>query len=88
MSDPTEGIRRVMVAAINEEAAAIPKTEDPRAILSARYGQVWDTWELQRDFTVQSFAAPFVEVKRKSDGVVGLMLFSHHPRYYHSFEEA
>ena len=39
-----------------------------RPTLEARHGQVWDTEELARDFEVLSFAAPYVVVRRKSDG--------------------
>ena len=79
--DPTEGVRRVMVAEINA-------VEGSREALEAAHGQVWDTEELQRDFTVTGFLAPFVGVMRKSDGKKGAMLFQHMPRFYWGFEEA
>jgi hypothetical protein len=47
--------------------------------------QRWTTEELQRDFTVLSFAAPFVVVRRKADGVHGSMEFTHSPRFYFNF---
>jgi hypothetical protein len=78
-----EDVRRLQQALINEEAA---RTVDPRAELGEKYGQLWDTGELQREFTVHSFLAPYVSVTRKSDGVKGTMLFSHRPRFYHSFQ--
>jgi len=88
MTDPTENIRRELTGAINAEAVAIAKTtDDPRTALEAKYGQLWDTKELQADYSVQGFAAPFVMVVRKSDGVKGLLMFSHSPRFYHSFKE-
>ncbi len=59
-----------------------------RAELEAQYGQVWDTEELKRDFTVEGFRAPFVVVVRKSDGVRGSLGFTHSPRFYFSFREA
>tara|TARA_R100000808_G_C2153561_1_gene163872 strand:- start:5078 stop:5296 length:219 start_codon:yes stop_codon:yes gene_type:complete len=49
-------------------------------------GRVWDTKELQEDFEVRQFAAPFVVVKRKSDGVIGSLEFQHQPRLYFDFE--
>tara|TARA_Y100000593_G_scaffold94048_1_gene191389 strand:+ start:1555 stop:1773 length:219 start_codon:yes stop_codon:yes gene_type:complete len=49
-------------------------------------GRVWDTKELQEDFEVRQFAAPFVVVKRKSDGVIGSLEFQHQPRFYFDFE--
>lgn len=48
-------------------------------------GETWTTEELQRDFTVEGFAAPFVVVRRKSDGVRGSLEFSHSPRLYWGF---
>lgn len=45
----------------------------------------WTTAELQRDFEVISFFAPYVSVRRKRDGVVGDMQFNHSPRIYFNF---
>jgi hypothetical protein len=49
-------------------------------------GPIWDTTALQRDFTVEGFAAPFVVVRRKSDGQRGTLEFTHSPRYYFDFQ--
>lgn len=81
MSDPTEGIRREMVAAINAEAAE-------REALEATYGQVWSTEEMTRDFEAIGFAAPFVIVRRRSDGQKGSLMFQGRPRFYFQFEAA
>lgn len=51
-------------------------------------GQTWNTEELQRDFEVLGFGAPFVTVRRKSDGVLGMLEFTHNPRVYFDFKEA
>lgn len=59
-----------------------------REELERECGQVWDTRQLQEDFTVEGFQAPFVVVRRKSDGVRGSLEFQHMPRYYFSFKEA
>ena len=48
-------------------------------------GQTWNTTELQQDFEVTGFAAPFVVVRRRSDGVKGTLEFSHSPRIYWGF---
>lgn len=49
-------------------------------------GQTWTKEELERDFEVMGFAAPFVVVKRRSDGVEGSLEFKHGPpRVYFSF---
>lgn len=78
MADETEALRRVAVAAINAVA-------DPRAELEKDFGQVWDTQELSKDFEVLGFMAPFVVVRRKSDGVKGSLTFQHMPRFYFDF---
>ena len=78
-SDPTESIRREMVKEINA-------VEGSREQLEAKYGQVWDTKEVQNDFSVEGFLAPFVSVKRKSDNVKGTLEFQHDPRLYFNFK--
>ena len=50
-------------------------------------GQTWDTTALQEDFEVLGFAAPFVVVRRKTDGVKGSLEFTHNPRVYFGFKE-
>jgi hypothetical protein len=47
--------------------------------------KTWNTKELQEDFEVIGFQAPFVVVVRKSDKVKGSLQFDHHPRVYYSF---
>jgi hypothetical protein len=79
MFDETEGIRREMVATINANAG-------PRADLEAKYGQVWDTSQLQDDFQVLGFAAHLVVVRRRADGVRGSLMFQNDPRFYYSFQ--
>ena len=78
MSDPTEPIRREMVARINANPGS-------REALEAEYGQVWDTQQLGTDFEVSGFMAPFVGVTRKSDGAKGSLTFQHNPRFYYGF---
>jgi hypothetical protein len=80
MNDATETIRRQRLVEINTE----PGT---RASLEAQYGQVWNTDELGRDFEVLGFAAPYVVVRRRVDGVIGSLEFQHLPRFYFRFEE-
>jgi len=80
MSDPTEGIRREMVAEINAEPGS-------REALEAEHGQVWDTSEMSAEFEAIGFMAPFIVVKRKSDGVKGSLTFQHSPRFYFDFRE-
>lgn len=79
MSDSTEAIRRELVAEIN----LVPGS---REALEAQHGQVWDTTQLQEDFTVLGFMAPLIAVRRKSDGIRGSLFFQHSPRYYFNFQ--
>ena len=83
MTDATETYRRAAVQAINAHA---PQGDDARAVLTEEFGQVWDTTEVQRDYKVLGIMAPFILARRKSDGVLGTMLFQHNPRFYYSFE--
>ena len=57
MSDPTEKMRREMI-----------ETGQPLRDLQ-NADKRWTTEEMSRDFTVQSFMAPFVFVTRRADGV-------------------
>ncbi len=78
MYDYTEPFRRSRIEEINTE----PGT---REALQAEYGTVWDTQELQRDYDVAGFLAPYVSVCRKSDGQKGMLEFQHSPRFYYNF---
>jgi hypothetical protein len=79
MSDPTEPIRRERLAEINAQ----PGTKEA---LEAKYGKVWTTAELAKEFEVIGFMAPLVLVRRKADGVKGILEFQHEPRLYFHFE--
>jgi hypothetical protein len=84
MSEPTvdgevERIRRGMAAAINASPSS-------REELPAVHGRVWDTGELQQDYEVLGFAAPFVVVRRRADGRRGSLMFQHCPRFYFLFQ--
>ena len=63
--------------------AQIEKRERER--LEEIYGQVWNTTQLQEDFSVDGFMAPYVGVTRKSDGAKGSLEFQHMPRFYFNF---
>jgi hypothetical protein len=79
MSDPTESIRREMLAEINAEPGS-------RAALEAKHGKVWDTNQLRDEFEVIGFLSPLVVVRRRSDGVRGSLMFQHNPRFYFQFK--
>ena len=61
------------------------ETLTEREELEEQHGQVWNTKELQQDFTVQGFASPCVVVIRKSDKTKGTLEFIHQPRFYFDF---
>jgi hypothetical protein len=75
MPDPFEFIRRQRLHQINAEPGN-------RESLEAEYGQVWDPWQLENEFVVLQFTAPYVVVCRTADGARGSLEFQHHPRYY------
>ena len=79
-SQCNEYIRRGLQQEINS-------VKGSRESLETQHGQVWDTQELQADFEVQGFMAPFIGVRRKSDGAQGSMAFQHAPRFYFNFKE-
>ena len=79
MNDQAEVLRCQRLVEINAEPGS-------REALEAQHGQVWDTRELRNDFSVLGFAAPFVIVSRKSDGVRGSFEFQHNPRFYFNFQ--
>lgn len=73
--DPTEDARRLLIATGQPERDLAAATE--------RY----TTDELREQFEVLGFAAPFVVVRRKADGVLGSLEFTHSPRVYFNFTE-
>jgi len=79
--DPIERLRSELTAHVNRNAT-------DREELEGRVGQVWDTKELQEDFSVVGFGAPYVAVRRKVDNVEGTLMFQHNPRFYFNFKEA
>lgn len=78
MNDPTESIRRQRLKEIN----AKPRS---REFLEVQYGRVWSTDELTQEFAVEGFLAPFVVVRRRSDGRRGSLEFQHSPRLFFNF---
>ena len=74
-NDATEPIRRQLVAEINAEPGS-------REFLEQKHGQVWDTRELQEEFDVLGFMAPYVIAQRRTDGMKGTIMFQHSPRFY------
>lgn len=75
MHDETEAPRRQRLAEINAEPGS-------REALEAKHGRVWNTGELTEEFEAIGFMAPFVVVRRRSDGMKGSLEFQHSPRFY------
>jgi hypothetical protein len=79
MNDETETIRRLQLVEVNTQPGS-------REALEAKHGQVWDTQQLRADFNVEGFMAPYVIVRRKTDGQRGSLMFQHNPRLFFAFE--
>ena len=79
MPDETEQIRRQRLAEINGAPGS-------REALEAQHGRVWDTGEMIQEFETIGFLAPFIVVRRRSDGVKGSLEFQHNPRFYFNFQ--
>lgn len=60
----------------------------PQEALDAieRGEQIWSTDEMREEFEVVGFLAPFVVVKRRSDGATGSLTFTHNPRCYFGWQ--
>lgn len=76
MNDTTEAARREMI-----------ETGQPQQDLAAETGKTWTTAEMTAEFEVLGFMAPFVTVRRKSDGALGSLEFTHSPRVYFGWRE-
>jgi hypothetical protein len=83
-NDDTQEIRRNRLVIINS-AVESPDPETERKRLETQYGKVWDTAELSEDTEVLGFMAPYVVVRRRSDGRKGSLEFQHSPRFYFNF---
>jgi hypothetical protein len=78
MQDDTEETRKSLSTLLNS-------AQHDRAALEEKYGQVWNTQEAMMDFDFKGFMAPFVVVVRKSDNLLGTLIFQAYPRFYFSF---
>jgi hypothetical protein len=74
-----ENMRRSRLVEINLARA-------DRAMLQSRHGQVWNVEEIIREFEPLEFSAPYVVVRRRSDGALGSLEFQHEPRFYFNFK--
>jgi hypothetical protein len=67
--DITEAPRREEMARVNAPEFAVPEPS-------------WSSDQLREEFEVIGFMAPFVVVRRRSDGQKGSLEFTHLPRVY------
>jgi len=86
MPDETEEARRILVNAINSNVESDNENKE-RKRLEDIHAQVWTTDEVQKDFEITGFLAPFCTARRKSDNVKGTLMFQHRPRFYFGFSE-
>lgn len=77
--DPTEDVRRLQQTVINVEPGS-------RESLLEDWPQVWDTQEVEAEFNVIGFMAPYVVVRRKGTDIRGTLMFQHSPRFYFGFQ--
>jgi len=87
MGDPTESIRKELIHDIEGQVRSADDAAE-RARLVRLWGKVWNTDELQAEFTVHGFGAPFVIATRISTGEKGSLMFQHSPRFYFGWEPA
>ena len=83
--DRVEALRRQQCVEVNDAVASDDASAE-RARLVSQHGDVLDTSEVSRDFEIWAFAAPYVVVRRRADGVDGTLTFQHHPRFYFCFQ--
>ena len=81
IQDETEDLRRRRLVEIDSTVESDDVIAE-RQRLEARYGQIWDAAQLAKDFDVLGFMAPYVVVRRESDGRKGSLEFQHLPRFY------
>ncbi len=81
MQDPTESTRRRMVTEINSNPSK-------RQLLEEKYGEVYTLEELDKEFKIIGFMAPYIAVDRLSDDKRGTMMFQDRPRFYYNFKES
>jgi hypothetical protein len=75
------------LVALRREAGLICKTGPGGGAWPGHHAGGWATAELQADFEILGFAAPFAVVKRRSDGATGSLEFTHSPRVYFGWRE-
>lgn len=67
--------------------STVEESVSVRAELEKSVGKVWNTDEMVAEFEVKGFSMGIVVVRRRSDGVLGSLDFTHMPRLYFGFVE-
>lgn len=80
-SDPTENTRRSLTASINIEIESQDETKE-RERLKKKWGNVYNTEEVQEKFQILSYLAPYIICIEKSTKKKGVLMFQHFPRFY------
>ena len=57
-----------------------------RKALEAKFGKVWSAEELEQEFVVTAFIGSTVVVRRKADGVVGILEFTNRPHLFFNWQ--
>ena len=76
MTESTEAARRALLP-------TMPAELEVRVAAGER---VWDTEAMRAEFEAIGFQAPFIVVRRRSDGAKGSLMFTHQPRWYFGWE--
>ena len=61
------------------------KEQAAKKTFTDRGMDAWTTDEVEKVFTIHSFAAPYCTVTRKADKMPGVLTFQHSPRVYYDF---
>lgn len=78
VNNPFDAVRKMMIES-GQPAEDLADVEEAGE-------EKWDTYQLQQEFKVEAFAAPFVIAVRKSDGKRGSLEFTHSPRVYFNWK--
>jgi hypothetical protein len=90
LDTPNPGARRhqpLKVESADDVRREMVESGKPEHDLAVNQGQTWTTEQMAAEFEVTGFAAPFVVVRRRADGALGTLEFTHSPRVYFGWLE-
>lgn len=82
-----DDLKKMLQLALEARRSQLKHLPPDRRFIEMLYGRVWDTEELEKEFTVLGFLAPYVVVVRKSDNVLGSLEYIDRPRLYFNWKE-